>query len=56
MHLSREGNRIIMKESLKMKFEWAENQNTINKEKHKISFEIAAYVFDDSYYIEMYDP
>ena len=25
MHLSREGNRIIMKESLKMKFEWAEN-------------------------------
>ena len=44
-----------MKESLKMKFEWAENQNTINKEKHKISFEIAAYVFDDSYYIEMYD-
>ena len=30
-------------------------KNTINKEKHKISFETAAYVFDDSYYIEMFD-
>lgn len=38
-----------------MKFEWDENKNTINKEKHKISFETAAYVFDDPYYIEMYD-
>ena len=33
-----------------MKFEWDENKNTINKEKHKISFETAAYVFDDPYY------
>ena len=32
-----------------------EDNNTINKEKHKISFETAAYVFDDSYYIEMFD-
>lgn len=32
-----------------------EDKNTINKEKHKISFETAAYVFDDSYYIEMFD-
>ena len=38
-----------------MKFEWDEDKNIINKEKHKISFETAAYVFDDPYYIEMYD-
>lgn len=38
-----------------MKFEWDENKNIINKEKHKISFETAAYVFDDPYYIEMFD-
>lgn len=38
-----------------MKFEWDEDKNIINKEKHKISFETAAYVFDDSYYIEMFD-
>lgn len=38
-----------------MKFEWDEDKNVINKEKHKISFETAAYVFDDPYYIEMFD-
>ena len=38
-----------------MKFEWDENKNIINKEKHKISFETAVYVFDDPYYIEMFD-
>ena len=38
-----------------MNFEWDENKNTINREKHKISFETAAYVFDDPYYIEMFD-
>ncbi|MDE7272692.1 MAG: BrnT family toxin [Lachnospiraceae bacterium] len=38
-----------------MKFEWDEDKNIINKEKHKISFETAAYVFDDPYYIEMFD-
>lgn len=38
-----------------MKFEWDENKNTINKKKHKISFETAAYVFEDPYYIEMFD-
>lgn len=38
-----------------MKFEWDENKNLINKEKHKISFETAAHVFDDPNYIEMYD-
>ena len=35
-----------------MKFEWDEHKNFINKEKHKISFETAAYVFEDPYYIE----
>ena len=30
-----------------MKFEWDEDKNTINKEKHKISFETAAYVLDE---------
>ena len=38
-----------------MKFEWDENINIINKEKHKISFETAAHVFDDPNYIEMFD-
>ena len=38
-----------------MKFEWDEDKNAINKEKHKISFETAVYVFDDPHYIEMFD-
>jgi len=38
-----------------MKFEWDEDKNTKNKEKHKISFETAAHVFSGSYYIEMFD-
>lgn len=38
-----------------MKIEWVEDKNFINKEKHKISFETAAYIFDDPYYIEMFD-
>ena len=38
-----------------MKFEWDEEKNTINKQKHKISFETAAHVFEDPEYIEMYD-
>ncbi len=38
-----------------MRFEWDEEKNTVNKEKHGISFETAAFVFDDPYYIEMYD-
>ncbi|MCD8015973.1 MAG: BrnT family toxin [Lachnospiraceae bacterium] len=38
-----------------MKFEWDEEKNLINKEKHKISFETAAHVFEDPNYIEMYD-
>lgn len=38
-----------------MKFEWDENKNKINKEKHKISFETASLVFNDPNYIEMFD-
>ncbi len=38
-----------------MKFEWDEDKNFINKEKHKISFETASHVFTDPYYIEMFD-
>ena len=38
-----------------MKFEWAQEKNLINQQKHKISFETAAYVFEDENYIEMYD-
>ncbi len=38
-----------------VKFEWDEDKNRINKQKHKISFESAVYVFDDPYLIEMYD-
>ena len=38
-----------------MTFEWDEDKNTLNKQKHRISFETAAYVFQDPQYIEMYD-
>ena len=38
-----------------MKFEWDQEKNLINQQKHKISFETAAYVFEDENYIEMYD-
>lgn len=34
-----------------MQFEWDENKNAINKAKHKISFEIASYVFYDNHKI-----
>jgi hypothetical protein len=37
-----------------VKFEWDVEKNNLNKEKHDISFESAAYVFDDPNYIEMY--
>lgn len=38
-----------------LRFEWDEEKNQINQKKHKISFETAAYVFEDENYIEMYD-
>lgn len=40
---------------MEIKFEWHENKNFLNREKHGIDFETAAYVFKDKYYIEMYD-
>lgn len=41
------GNRLV--------FEWDESKNEINKQKYGISFETAAHVFEDPYYVEMYD-
>ena len=38
-----------------MKFEWDEEKDRINREKHGISFETASYVSLEQYYIEMYD-
>lgn len=38
-----------------LNFEWDEEKNQVNRQKHGISFETAAYVFCDEYYIEMYD-
>ena len=36
-------------------FEWDEAKNELNRKKHGISFETAAFVFQDEQYIEMYD-
>jgi len=33
---------------IKTKFEWDENKNSMNKEKHNVSFERAQYAFKDS--------
>lgn len=38
-----------------MVFEWDEDKNIINQQKHGVSFETAAHVFDDANYVEMYD-
>lgn len=38
-----------------MTFEWDTLKNTINKRKHKISFETAKFVFNDPTRIEIYD-
>lgn len=38
-----------------LEFEWDETKNTINKEKHNISFETAAHVFEDPLYVELFD-
>lgn len=40
---------------MELKFEWDEEKDYANRKKHGISFETAAYVFQDEYYIEMYD-
>ena len=38
-----------------MEFEWDEEKAALNLEKHGISFETAARVFDDPEYLEIYD-
>lgn len=38
-----------------MVFIWDEDKNSANIAKHGLSFEIASKVFDDPYYIEIYD-
>ena len=40
---------------MELKFEWDEEKERINRQKHGISFETASYVFRDEHYIEMYD-
>ena len=40
---------------MELKFEWDEEKDRINRQKHGVSFETASYVFRDEYYIEMYD-
>ena len=39
-----------------MDFEWDENKARINKEKHGVSFEEAATVFDDADALQIFDP
>ena len=38
-----------------MKFEWDKAKETLNKQKHGISFEQAAYVFADPWALNRYD-
>jgi uncharacterized DUF497 family protein len=42
-------------EILSMKFNWDENKNKKNKQKHKISFELAKQVFDDRHLLSWLD-
>ena len=36
-------------------FEWDEEKNSLNKQKHKVSFETAARVFSDPFFVECPD-
>lgn len=38
-----------------MQFEWDDEKNTMNIKKHKISFSIAKFVFNDKNRIEIFD-
>ncbi|MCJ8328350.1 MAG: BrnT family toxin [Campylobacterales bacterium] len=38
-----------------MKYEWNEDKNTLNKQKHGVSFEEAREVFDDALHISKLD-
>mgnify|MGYP000488661737 CR=1 FL=1 len=48
-------NQFERRKLMELKFEWDEEKDRINRQKHGISFETASYVFRDEYYIEMYD-
>ena len=39
-----------------MKFEWDENKNKLNQQKHRVSFEEACYIFSDPFALSMFDP
>jgi uncharacterized protein len=39
-----------------MKFEWDEQKNQLNQQKHGVAFEEAQEVFDDPFYVDFYDP
>lgn len=39
-----------------MRFEWDENKAAVNISKHGVSFEETKSVFDDSLYVDFYDP
>jgi len=39
-----------------MKFEWDDNKDTTNLQKHGVSFDEAKTVFDDPLYVDFYDP
>ena len=38
-----------------MKFEWDKDKNRANKQKHKVSFELACTVFDDPFHRTEFD-
>lgn len=40
---------------MKLKFEWDEEKDRVNKVKYGVSFETASYVFYDEHYVELYD-
>jgi uncharacterized DUF497 family protein len=39
-----------------MKFEWDEEKAVINRAKHGVSFEEARTVFNDTFFVDFYDP
>lgn len=40
---------------MELEFEWDDEKNEINKQKHHIDFETAAWVFYDNNHLEIYD-
>lgn len=38
-----------------MKFVWEESKDNINRQKHHVSFDAAAYVFDDPFHVSRQD-